>query len=410
MGNTLKSLLILIIFTFTIQAQTPSSSAGTASGLMLRLGVSAKVTGISEAFTGLANDENSLFYNSAGLANISSGIISLNHMEWFQDVRIDNINFAYKFSSNFGSAISISHMWLPSIQGFNEQGLETESFDVSSSVLNLGFGYKIIPGFSLGFGLKYFQDRLAEYNASGAAFDLGMHMKTIVPGLTMGLAVQNMGGNIIYDKRAQRIPITYRAGLAYDIPNINLILATDAVKSVDSDFVFNFGTEYNFVEYVTIRLGNRFSSSEAFTPSFGVGFQYNRQFFINYTFYNLSVLGSTHRFGFTFQFGDKSYPSKKKYSTKMLEKPKLIPPENLEIEIADEKLIISWDRISGARYLVYAKYGEEGDWKKLIKTPLYSNSLKINKLPEKGKYYFKVSSIINEKESKFSKEEQIEIE
>ena len=42
--------------------------------------------------------------------------------------------------------------------------------------------------------------------------------------------------------------------------------------------------------------------------------------------------------------------------------------------------------------------------------PLYSNSLKINKLPKKGKYYFKVSSVINEKESEFSKEEIIDVD
>jgi len=410
MGKTLKSFVILICFTCGLSAQTPSSSGGTASALMLRLGTSAKVTGISEAFTGLANDENSLFYNVSGLANLNSGIFSLNHMEWFQDVRLDNIGFAYKFGKKFGSAISISHMWMKSIDGYDEQGFETNPFNVSSSIINLGLGYNIISGFSLGLGLKYFQDRLADYTGSGVAFDLGMHMKTAVPGLTMGVAVQNMGANVIYDKKAQRIPITYRAGFALKIPGINLIFASDAVKSVDSDYIFNLGTEYNFVENVTIRLGNRFSSNEIFTPSFGIGFQYNRQFFINYTFYNLEVLGSTHRFGFTYEFGRKIYSAKKKYSTTFLDKPKLIAPNNLEVEIKDEHLVISWDRVSGARYLVYAKYGYTGEWKKLVKTALYSNSLKINKLPEKGKYFFKVSSIINEKESKFSKEEQFEIE
>jgi uncharacterized protein UPF0164 len=410
MGKALKSLLILISINCIVQAQTPSSSGGTASVLMLRLGTSAKVSAISEAFTGLANDENSLFYNVAGLANINSGILSLNHMEWFQDVRIDNISFAYKFGKNFGSAMSISHMWMKSIDGFDEQGFKTNPFNVSSSIVNLGLGYKVVSGFSLGFGLKLFQDRLADYNGSGMAFDLGMYMKTVVPGLSMGVTVQNMGANVIYDKKAQRIPITYRAGFAYTIPAINLTFVSDAVKSVDSEFVFNLGAEYNFVEYVTARIGNRFSSNETFTPSFGIGFQYNRQYYINYTFCNLDILGSTHRFGFTYQFGNKTYSSKQKYSPKTFGKPKLIPPDNLEVEIEDEKLIISWDKVTGARYLVYARYGLTGEWKKLIKSPLYSNSLKIKKLPEKGKYFFRVSSIINEKESEFSKEEQIEIE
>ena len=410
MGKTLITLVFFLIVSFSIYSQTPSSSAGTASGLILRFGMSAKVTGISGAFTGLANDENALYYNIAGLSNLNSGIISLNHLEWFQDIRVDNITFGYKFGSNFGSAISISHMWMPSIQGFNEQGMETESFDVSSSIVNVGIGYRIVPGFSLGLGVKYFQDKLAEYNGAGVAFDLGLHMKTVIPGFTLGLTVQNMGGNIIYDKKAQRIPITYRAGLAYDIPNINLILSTDAVKSVDSDFVFNLGVDYNFVEYISARVGNRFSSNEAFTPSFGLGIQYNRQYFIDYAFYNLSDLGTTHRFGFSFQFGNKLSPIKKKYSSSILNKLELFPPNNLKVEMENDKLIISWDKVTGARYLVYAKYGELGEWKALVKTPLYSNSLKINKHPQKGIYYFKVTAVINEKESEFSKEEKIDVD
>jgi hypothetical protein len=410
MGTALKSLSILIFITFNIQAQTPFSSAGTASSLMLRLGTSAKVAGISEAFTGLANDENAIQYNTAGLANINGGIISLNHLEWFQDIRVDNIIFGYKFGNNFGTAVSISHMWMPSLMSINESGIETEPFDVSSSILNFGFGYKIVPGFLTGLGIKYFQDKLAEFTASGIAFDLGIQLKTIIPGLNMGLSIQNMGGNIIYDKKAQRIPITYRAGFAYNIPNIYLTVASDAVKSVDSDFVFNLGIEYNFVENVAARIGNRFSSNEILTPSFGLGLHFNRQYYINYTFYNLSDLGSTHRFGFSFQFGEKSFPAKKKYSSTILKKPELIPPKNLKVDIEDDKLIISWDKVTGVRYLVYAKFGKSGEWKSLVKTPLFSNSLKINKLPEKGIYYFKVSSILNEKESNFSKEVQIDIE
>jgi len=410
MGIVLRSFLILIFITVNSQSQSPSSSAGTASGLLLRLGTSAKVTGASEAFTGLANDENSLFYNTAGLANINSGIVSLNHLEWFQDVRVDNINFGYKLGKDFGTAISISHMWMPALVGIDEFGNKTQDFDVSSSIINLGVGYKIVPGFSFGFGFKYFMDKLADYQASSVAFDLGIFMKTVVPGLTMGATVQNMGGNIIYDKKAQRIPITYRAGLAYKFPGVNLTFASDAVKSVDSDFVFNLGLEYNLIEYISVRLGNRFSQDKVFIPSFGLGMQYGRQYYIDYTFSNLSDLGITHRFGFSFNFGNKLTNKNKNYSSSILRKPKLVPPLNLNIDIENEKLIISWDKVIGARYYVYAKYKDTGEWKRLVTTALYSNSLRINKLPEKGKYYFKVSSVINDNESEFSKEETIDVE
>ena len=58
-------LLILLPLNQSLKAQESASSAGTSSVLLLRFAPSPRTAGLGEAFTGLANDENSLYYNPA---------------------------------------------------------------------------------------------------------------------------------------------------------------------------------------------------------------------------------------------------------------------------------------------------------------------------------------------------------
>lgn len=408
--NKIYIYILILFFTYTGFSQTPASSAGTASNLMLRFGVSTKVTGISEAFTGLANDENALLYNPGGLPNIKSGIVSLNHIEWFEDIRVDNLTFGYNFNGYFGLAAGISHMWLPAIQGKDEYGRETEQLNVSSSIINLGFGYKFHPGFFAGVGIKYFNDNLANYSANGIALDLGLFMKTSIPGLTAGLAIQNFGGEIQYNIKKQRIPLTYRAGLAYKIYRPSITISADVVKSVDTDVKTNIGVEYNFIDNISVRLGNRIDKNDSFVPAFGTGFQFQEQFNLNYTFFNLSDLGPTHRIGFTYQF---PIPSMKKWRRSLSTSHQLEylpPPKSTQVELEEDRLLLFWEKVEGAKYNVYAKYGENGDWTKITDHPSSSRVLKINKRPEEGMYSFKITSVKDGRESTFSKEASIYVE
>ncbi|MFC2088225.1 PorV/PorQ family protein [Calditrichota bacterium] len=406
----LNLFFIIIFLSYFCFAQTPASSAGTASNLMLRFGISTRATGLSEAFTGLANDENSLLYNPGGLPNIKTGIVSLNHVEWFEDIRVDNITFGYNFKGDLGIGFAISHMWLPTIQGRDEFGRDTEQLNVSSSIINLGLGYKFHPGFFAGIGIKYFKDNLANYSANGIALDLGLFLKTSIPGLTAGFALQNFGGEIQYNIEKQRIPLTYRTGLAYKLYKPNVTISLDMVKSVDTDFKTNIGIEYSFIDNISIRLGNRIDANESFLPAFGTGFQFQDQFNLNYTFFNLSDLGPTHRIGFTYQF---SIPSIKKWQRSLrtnYEKNYLLPPKSTHVELEEDKLLLFWDKVEGVKYNVYAKYGENGNWTKITNSPSSSRVLKINKRPEEGMYSFKITSVKEERESTFSREARINVE
>jgi Uncharacterised protein family (UPF0164) len=410
MKNILLQLLLLL-FTSLLYAQNPSSLAGGSSNIFLRAGQSARVAALGGSFTAVSDDENALFYNPAGLANIRMGAVALNHAQWIEDIRIDNIVFGYNFDRKLGVALSVSHLWMPAIQGKDGFGNVNGDINVTSSIINLGLGYKVDPSFYVGVGIKYFLDDLAGFTASGIAIDAGIYMYLFVPGLTFGLTVQNLGGDIQYDTVQEKIPFTYRAGLAYKIRNTGLRVSVDGVKTIDSDFVIATGLEYTLLKTFSLRFGNQFRNDQKFTPGYGAGLNINQQYLVDYTFYTLEDLGNTHRVGFTFRFNlptAKLRTSKSIYKSYRIKKSR--PPANVYLESKKDRVVVNWGKVYGAVYNVYAKTHKDGPWKKINSSLIRENSYEFKKPSNtSSKIYISVTSIINSVESAYSKEVEIDV-
>ncbi len=406
-----RSLIVVLVLLASLGAQSPSSTAGSAGALFLRSGLSTRVAGLGEAFTAVSDDENALFYNPAGLANIKRGALALNHTQWFEDIKMDNLVFGYNFDRKFGVAVSVSHMWMPSLMGKDAYGNATQAFNVSSSIIHLGLGYRVHPSLFLGLGVKYFQDNLADVTASGIGIDAGLYMYTFIPGLTLGLAVQNFGSDVKYDSQLEKIPLQFRLGLAYKIRGIPWRIAVDAYKSIDTDVSFNAGMEYTFLRTFSLRVGNQFRNGQAFQPGYGAGFNISNRYLVDYTYYNLSDLGNTHRVGFTFRFGlpgVKIRKSKPRYSNYHITRSR--PPVHLRYQLKEGRLIINWGEVRGAQYNVYAKLAADAPWKKINSALIRGTQHSFKKpVRVKGPIFISVTAVVNSVESPFSEELKVEL-
>ena len=407
--SILQVVAIVSIVSQNVMAQQSSPDAGTASALLLRFGPNPRVAGLSEAFTAIADDENALYYNIAGLPYLKSTMVSLNHTEWFEDIRIENLTFGHFITKKFGVAAGFTHMWMPGIEARDNSGQQVGTIDVTGSIFSVGFAYKIIPALSIGIGSKFFQDKLGGYSTSGFGFDAGLIVNNFIGGLSAGVAVQNFGGKINYDSEDHKIPLTYRGGLLYKLHNPDIKFALDVVKSVDTDYRMNFGVEYIFSNQFSLRVGNVFTEQQSLTPSFSAGFNFKKQYYLDYTFVNYVDLGGIHRLGFSYHFNRKP-TYRRSFSYYDTSKPvQLIPPADLSVKISGDELNISWDRVAGVQYNVYAKHSTKEKWIKINKSLLYNNSMKFKKPAALGIYYFRVSSVFGGKESNFSKEVNIHV-
>ena len=409
-GNMKLKFFILSLFLFTSfsLAQALYKNAGTSSNLFLRLGVSPRVSGMGETFTAIANDENTLLYNTAGLAKPLISGVAFNHTQWFEDIRIENLLFTYRMGGNLGLGFGILYMGMPSIQGVDEYGFSTnEDISVSSSIIQLGLGYEVLHGTMIGMSAKYYNDNLAGVSAGGFAIDAGVLIETMIRGLNIGLAIQNYGSKSKYDVFNEKPPITIRAGVAYKIPMQDLRFGLDIVKSTDQDYQFNLGTEYIVADYIVLRLGNQAISGKILSPSYGLGINFKDKYLVDYTFANHENLGSIHRAGITFRF---KLPTLLK-GGRSTRRPSVIvmAPRGLRYEIINEALIIKWIGTPGASYNVYARTNKNEPWKKITKKPLSKTEMEFKRpLPNK-KYYITVTAILNNFESAFENEIEIDI-
>ncbi len=393
-----------------VLGQTPAPTAGTASNLFLRSSVSARVSGLGDAFTGGPFGEDALYYNPAGLAVLNKFVIGFNHTRWFEDIRFDNFTLTFPLHHRLAMAVGVSYMSMPDIQGKDAFGQPTGMLSVSSGVAHLGMAFQFHPAVYGGVTVKYFRDQLAQFAARGIAVDVGYFMYTLLEGLSLGVTVQNIGGRVQYYREKQPIPLTVRAGLAYRFYPSRFQISLDAVKSIDTDVLINLGMEYVFQNLVAFRLGNQFRQDEVLRPSFGIGLQVMKTYMINYTYAALTDLGETHRIGLTLGF-KKPKRYRKRYSP--ARDRFVLPPgkkPTITTHIDNQRVILKWPQIKGATYNVYARAAGQATWKKVNPRPLNRNHIAFKKPTRPGIYYFKVSVIKGDREIDLADEVRIHVQ
>ncbi len=377
---------LILIFTAFAGAQT-AKTAGGASNLLLRFEMHPRASALSGAFTALADDDGALMYNPAGLSRLNRVGLSLYHAEWLEDIRMDYLAYAGYLTPNLGWGIGLEHMWMPSLVGKDNYGNTTENFDVSSSVIQLGLAYRLFKRVHTGVEVKYFQDRLAEFTASGLAVDAGIVVDAVPDVVSAGLAVQNMGSTIKYDRAEQNIPLQYRGGVAVSlIPNA-LTISADAVKSIDTEVRYVYGAEYTFADFLSLRVGNRSTKDELFLPSFGMGLKIADTYGFDYSFLNLEDLGMTHRMGLHFEFG--YHPERAGY----IATGALLPPAAVRLAIKEQKLIVYWTKVPEASYLVYGRYENQTKWARLTSKPVHKNYIRFNLPKRSGTFWFYITAV-----------------
>ena len=238
MRNVLKVFFggLLLTLSQDIQAQN-TINVVTSAVPFLRISPDARAGGMGDLGVATMPDANAQFYNLAKypFAKNSSGI-GLTYTPWLKDLGLNDVFLAslagYK---KIDETQSISG----SLRYFNLGNIEfTDNFGNSLGTgrpreLGLDFGYsrKLSDNLSLGVGLRYINSALANAQIGGGAYkpgnsvagDLGIYYVSNpgdLTGLSLGLAMTNMGSKISYTgDAAQRdfIPANMTLGAMYTI-------------------------------------------------------------------------------------------------------------------------------------------------------------------------------------------------
>ena len=331
---------IFILAIFFFRPALICLAAGTSGAIILKQTSGARPLGMGEAFVALANDVNALNFNPAGLAHIRNHEISVMYLDSLVDSWFGFIGYALPLGGNVEKQAGTRKFKSKkrrtnrgtiglgfSIFQAGKMVLEPEGETVQAEqdyLANLGFGYAIWRGeevekgkgranselrneVSVGLGVKLIHSTLVQkYSAMAYAADVGVLGSFIVGKnrLQIGIAGQNFGTKIKFEEEGDTLPLTVRAGVAYQMDfkqEHRLTISGEAIKPNDGDFRGNTGMEYWYREMFALRAGYKIGYDiDSFTC--GVGFAW-KNFQLDYGWgMRTTKMGDNHRFSLTARF------------------------------------------------------------------------------------------------------------
>lgn len=280
-----------------------AAEAGSSAAAFLKIGVGARAVGMGEAAAAVAAGPEALYWNPAGLAAYERGAVSFTHNEWLEDVRYEYLGLSYPLLNVGTFAFTAGRVSMGEIEGRNEQGDPTGTFNASDMALSLGYARRLLKILTVGVGAEYVTEKIEAESAATFAGTAGAIVDTPLAGLAAGVSASNVGGELKFIEEGDPLPMVVRGGLAYLLPfggeANRLTVAADAVKFNDSDDVkVNGGVEYWFMGTVAARAGYKANYDEDGVTG-GLGFKYAASerlgLAADYAYADMGVFGATHR-------------------------------------------------------------------------------------------------------------------
>lgn len=287
-----------------IGAQTNKS--GTTAAQFLKIGVGPRAIGMGGAFTAVADDINSLYWNPAGLSRMYSREAYFNHVDWITDVGLDYAGFGMDISGvgtlgAFVSVLSMEDMLVRTLERPEGTG---EYFSAGALMIGISYARNLTEEFSIGINAKYINEYIWNESASAIAFDVGtLYTIPFLNKFSLGASISNFGPKMQLEGRdilvithtgsgdaniintllqldKFELPLLFRFGVAVDVlqtPDYRLTAAVDAVHPNDNNEYVNAGFEYTWNDIFSVRGGYKSlfenEGEQGLTLGFGLNYR-----------------------------------------------------------------------------------------------------------------------------------------
>ena len=279
-----RSILKLLIMVSLIFAQ---NNVATTSAAFLEIGPGARSLGMGSAYVSVANDASSLYWNPAGIVNVSRPEVQSFYTPWLVETQYyyntavvplgpyGNLGFSF-------TAITMDEMIVRTVQD-PEPSDYGQKFDAGNISMGIAYAKKLTDRFSFGFQTKFIQESIWQMNAQGFAVDIGTLFIT-KRDLRIGMSVSNFGGKLgmegnntlvdidvdenIYGNNDRidgnlgtakwPLPLMFRFGISREFTfasNMKCLFAVDAIHPNNNPEYLIIGLEYSAMDMVFLRVG-----------------------------------------------------------------------------------------------------------------------------------------------------------
>jgi len=283
--------LVMILLSQIVNAQVIGRVGSTAAPF-LKIGVGGRALGMGEAYTTLAEDITGIYWNPAGLANITKMQVILNHYEYIADLNYDFGALAIPVRGVGTIGAFIGFLGMPDIERTTIQfpNGTGEKVSANSFVAGLSYARSLTDRFTIGGSAKYIRETIWHSTAEGFAFDVGVFYRSFFRNIKIGMSItnfgtdmqmqgrdmliqhdindnfegnnENIGGHLDADRYP--LPILFRVGISANIAedflklgDYDWIVAVDAVHPNDNKEYLSTGTEVRIYDMISLRSGFR---------------------------------------------------------------------------------------------------------------------------------------------------------
>lgn len=315
------------------------TKVGTTAGKFLSIPVGARAIGMGGAFVAVASDASAMYWNVAGIANLTQPEAIVTHAEWLAGISFNYGGVVLPLQDIGNVGINFTSMTMANMERTTEESPEGtgETFSAGSFAVGVSYAKKLTDWFLIGGNVKYVSDYIWNESASTFAFDLGTLFTTPFSGLKFGAGISNFGGKMQMtgdDLLVQKditpingnnpninanlatdqfdLPLNLRIGFAYEVINTDDQLFTvvaDAVHPNDNSESVSLGAEYSLFErIVSIRAGYSgigMQDGEAqFTLGGGINYALSNNFGVkfDYGYMKFGRLDKIHQFSLAILF------------------------------------------------------------------------------------------------------------
>jgi hypothetical protein len=284
---------------------------GTYAAQFLKIGVSARATGMGSAFTAVADDASAAFWNPAGLVDVQGTVIALHHSEWPADINLDYANYTFAPAFVRGK-VSLHARGLtmdPQVVRtvFRQDGTG-EMFDSGDMSFGLSYARYFTDKFSAGVTVSWVHMGLADRSVNQVVGDFGLQYRIGIRGMKLGMMVQSIGSEVDFDNRPSKLPTVFKVGLSVDAYRAGphaIIGVGEVSHPSDNQEHENFGIEYSYNKFLFLRSGYNVNfDAESFAAGAGIALQTSQSTSVDvdYSFVDMAALGSVHRVSLGFRY------------------------------------------------------------------------------------------------------------
>ncbi|HXI21169.1 MAG TPA: PorV/PorQ family protein [Gemmatimonadales bacterium] len=211
--GTLMGLAATTVVPLAAQSQTDNTGYGGTSAEFLLLGAGARGAALGGAYSALTNDVTALYYNPAGLAQMSRPQAMVSTYSYVASTRYSWVGIAMPMGGGARAlGLSVGSF------GFSDQPVYTlenpdgtgETYSVSETFLAGTYSQNFSDRFSAGFTAKMVTDHLGSTAATGFAVDFGTNFHAMVGDrpIRAAFVIQNLGTNLKHDGSALETGVT----------------------------------------------------------------------------------------------------------------------------------------------------------------------------------------------------------